>query len=487
MSRRTKLDLYGLMEPSSRKSAAAGALRAGCLNFTELSAISVANIGPTIVAALIVPLMYANAGNGSWLAYLFGTVMLLFVTLNLNQFARRSAATGSMHAYTVMGLGAAAGGISGWCLVWAYLFDGIAGVAGFAIFGNALLGMLGVHVPNILMFAILCGVIWFLAYEDIQISSLVMLLLEALSIAMILILCALVLSRHKFALDTAQLHLKGASLSGIAMGVNIAVFSLVGFENATAFGEEAKDPLVTIPRVLIVNLVLTGLFFVLVSYTEILGFVGYKTPLDKVDTPLNILAQIVGMPAMVVPLSLAVVVSCFSGGLACLNSGARILYSLSRHGILHSSVGAAHSVHETPHVAVTIMGAMLFAVPAAMLLVPGTQPFDVVGYAGTLTAFGFIGAYFLVSVAAPAYLKREGIVRGRDYALAGAAALLLLFPAVGSVYPVPAWPYRAFPYTFLAYVIVGLVWILFRLKGISEFAGGKLPPPVAQPEGDTLN
>jgi hypothetical protein len=133
------------------------------------------------------------------------------------------------------------------------------------------------------------------------------------------------------------------------------------------------------------------------------------------------------------------------------------------------------------------MGAMLFAVPAAMLLVPGTQPFDVVGYAGTLTAFGFIGAYFLVSVAAPAYLKREGIVRGRDYALAGAAALLLLFPAVGSVYPVPAWPYRAFPYTFLAYVIVGLVWILFRLKGISEFAGGKLPPPVAQPEGDTLN
>ena len=156
MSRRTKLDLYGLMEPSSRKSAAAGALRAGCLNFTELSAISVANIGPTIVAALIVPLMYANAGNGSWLAYLFGTVMLLFVTLNLNQFARRSAATGSMHAYTVMGLGAMAGGISGWCLVWAYLFDGIAGVAGFAIFGNALLGMLGVQVPNIPMFAILC-------------------------------------------------------------------------------------------------------------------------------------------------------------------------------------------------------------------------------------------------------------------------------------------------------------------------------------------
>jgi amino acid transporter len=475
------------METSSNK-ATAGALRSGCLNFAELSAFAVANIGPTIVAALIVPLMYANAGNASWLAYLFGTVMLLFVTFNLNQFARRSAATGSMHAYTVMGLGATTGGISGWCLVWAYLFDGIAGVAGFAIFGNALLGMLGFQVPNLLMFAILCFIIWLLAYADVQISSLVMLLLEALSISMILILCAVVLSKHKFALDTAQLTLKGSSLSGIAMGVNIAVFSLVGFENATAFGEEAKEPLVTIPRVLIVNLVLTGLFFVLVSYTEILGFIGYKTPLDKVDTPLNILAQVLGMPALVVPLSLAVIVSCFSGGLACLNSGARILYSLSHHGLLHASVGAAHDTHETPHVAVTIMGALLFVVPAAMLLVPGTQPFDVVGYAGTLTAFGFIGSYFLVSVAAPAYLKHQGLVRGRDYALAGAAALLLLFPAVGSVYPVPAWPYSVFPYLFLAYMIVGLFWIRARRRGISEFAGLNQPVPrVAPAEGEASN
>ncbi len=320
-------------------------MRAGCLNFTELSAISVANIGPTLVAALVVPLMYASAGNASWLAYFFGTIMLLFVTFNLNQFARRSAATGSMHAYTVMGLGATTGGISGWCLVWAYLFDGIAGVAGFAIFGNALFGMLGFQVPNALMFAILCFIIWFLAYEDVQISSIVMLVFEALSITMILILCAVVLSKHKFALDTAQLTLKGSSLSGIAMGVNIAVFSLVGFENATAFGEEAKEPLVTIPRVLIVNLILTGLFFVLISYTEILGFIGYKTPLDKVDTPLNVLAQVVGMPALVVPMSLAVIISCFAGGLACLNSGARIGHHNGRAALRRAGRDAAGAGH----------------------------------------------------------------------------------------------------------------------------------------------
>ena len=420
-------------------------MRAGCLNFTELSAISIANIGPTVIAALVIPLMYANAGNGSWLAYLFGTVMLLFVTFNLNQFARRSAATGSMHAYTVMGLGATTGGISGWCLVWASSSTESPAWRASQSLATRCSGCSGSR-SRTAMFAALCFIgsrlrrradlehrdAGFRSALDINDSD----------------LCAVVLSRHKFGLDTAQFTMKGSSLSGIAMGVNIAVFSLVGFENATAFGEEAKEPLITIPRVLIVNLVLTGLFFILISYTEILGFIGYKTPLDKVDTPLNILAQMVGMPALVVPMSLAVIVSCFAGSLACLNSGARILYSLSRHGLLPSSIGAAHDTHETPHVAVTIMGALLFVVPAAMLLVPGTQPFDIVGYGGTLTAFGFIASYFLVSVAAPAYLKREGVVRGRDYGLAGAAALLLMFPAIGSVYPVPAWPLSVFPYIF---------------------------------------
>jgi hypothetical protein len=64
------------MEVSS-KIAGARALRAGCLNFTELSAIAVANIAPTLTAVLIMSLMYGAAGNGSWLAYLFGAVMLV--------------------------------------------------------------------------------------------------------------------------------------------------------------------------------------------------------------------------------------------------------------------------------------------------------------------------------------------------------------------------------------------------------------------------
>src|SRR5580700_8000183 len=174
-----------------------GSLRKGCLNFSEVTAMAIALISPTMTAALIVPLMYSSAGNASWLAYAFGTVMLLFVALNLNQFAKRSTAAGSMYGYTVMGLGTTAGNLSGWCLVWAYLFIGTAGMTGFTIFSSTLLGMVGIHVPQLLLFMACAATIWLLAYKDIQLSSILMLILEGISVALILVLCAIVLFGQK--------------------------------------------------------------------------------------------------------------------------------------------------------------------------------------------------------------------------------------------------------------------------------------------------
>jgi hypothetical protein len=50
-------------------------------------------ISPTMTAALIIPVIYSNTGNWSWLSHAFGTVMLLFVAFRLNQFASRLASS----------------------------------------------------------------------------------------------------------------------------------------------------------------------------------------------------------------------------------------------------------------------------------------------------------------------------------------------------------------------------------------------------------
>jgi hypothetical protein len=102
-------------------------LKARALGFPTVMAQSVALISPTMTAVLIIPICFADSGQGTWLAYAFGTVMLLFVVLCLNQFAKRSALPGSMYGYTAKGLGPKAGVMSGWSLIWCYLFIGVAG------------------------------------------------------------------------------------------------------------------------------------------------------------------------------------------------------------------------------------------------------------------------------------------------------------------------------------------------------------------------
>ena len=434
-------------------------LRPNCLNFYELLAQAVALISPTMTAALIIPVMYSNTGDWSWLSYALGTVMLLFVAYNLNQFARRSTTSGSMYAYTCRGLGVTAGAVSGWALIWAYLGISMAGVTGASIFADTLLGMIGLHVPFVVLFATCVLIAWYCAWKNVQLSALLMLILEGISVSFILLLCCIVLFQHHFAFDRAQFTVSTLPWSSVGLGVVVAIFSLVGFECATAFGDEAKNPLKTIPRAVSLSLILSGAFFVFVTYVMVMGVRGYSTSLDKIDAPLNVLATLSSVPILQVPLSLGAMISFFALCLSCINAGGRVIFAMGRHGIFHAATADSHAKNETPHVAVTLMALVAFTVPTAAII-GGIAPLDAFNYVGTCAAFGFIVAYCLVTIAAPVYLKRIGELKGSDVAGCVAALVLLAIPAVGSVYPIPDPPVKYFPYLFLVYLAVGIAWIL---------------------------
>lgn len=98
-------------------------LRSECLPFGELLAQSVANIAPTATPTINLALVFASAGNGTWLAYVIATIGLVFVGLNINQFARRSASPGSLYSYIAKGLGSTTGVICGWAATSQFLFQ----------------------------------------------------------------------------------------------------------------------------------------------------------------------------------------------------------------------------------------------------------------------------------------------------------------------------------------------------------------------------
>src|SRR5580692_1948775 len=337
-------------------------LRSNCLNFKELLAQNIALISPTMTAALIVPLMYGTTGSISWLSYAIGAVLVLFVALSLNQFAKRTTNSGSIYSYAMSGLGFTGGSMCGWCLLWAYLFIGLAGTTGFTYFAQTLLQMVHVNMPPVFLFVLCLGTCFFIAYKDIKVSTLITLALEAFSIAFIMILAFIVLGHHHFAIDTSQFNFKGTSLMTLGMGAVVAIFSLVGFESSTAFGEEAVNPLKTIPRSIIWSLVLTGAFFIFITYVEVQGTAGYKDTLDKLSTPLNTLAEMYNVPFLKPLLSAGAMFSFFALASSCKNAGARVMYAMGRHDFVHKNTSYAHAKYGTPHVALIAMAIVMFAV-----------------------------------------------------------------------------------------------------------------------------
>jgi amino acid transporter len=285
--------------------------------------------------------------------------------------------------------------------------------------------------------------------------------LEAISCTLIIGLCFIVLGHHSTTLiDAAQFDFKSSSLSGIGLGVVVAVFSLVGFESSTAFGEEAKNPMKTIPSSIIWSLILTGLFFVFVSYTEVLGTRGYTADgkavtLDAIDAPLNVLSQMYSVPWLAIPLSAGAMVSFFALALSCMNAGARVMFAMSRHGAFHECFRRSHQKNETPHIALAGMAVIMFGI-VFTCSITGMATLDAFNDAGTMGAFGFLGAYTLICIAAPLYLWKISELKTKEMILCIAALALLLIPAVGSVYPVPPAPVNYFPYIFGTYLAAGL-------------------------------
>jgi amino acid transporter len=316
------------------------------------------------------------------------------------------------------------------------------------------------------MFA-LTAVCWTLAVRDIALSTVVMLILEAISVAIILMLVGLVLFRHGPHLDLAQIRVQGAGSASIGLGIATAIFSFVGFESATAFGAEASSPLRTIPRAVIWSVIIAGAFFVLSIYAEILGLRDTKPPLDQLSAPLWSLADAMRAGYLKLPITIGAICSSFSVALACVNTGARILLPMADNGLLPRSLAAVHARYRTPYIALAATIAVMLAIGIAMWLLR-VAPIDIFNYCGTLSSLSFIAVYFLISIAAPKYLRRIGELRAIDTAIAVLSWIFLIATAFTLFYPLPPPPTNYFPYAFLIYLALGLTLYSFARRSVAR-------------------
>lgn len=438
--------------------AAGYGLHRNTLGPLQTLAQSISTMGPTCSPAMTVPLVFATAGNGTWLAYLLAMGCTLLMALCVSRFARESASPGSLYAYATSSLPPALGSVSAWALLLAYVATGASVVGGFVHYANVVLNeFLGITVAGALLAVLAVAISTAVAYRDVKISTELMVYIEFLSVALIGTVFVLLLWKHGLHIDPAQFALRGVHWSGIRLGVVLAMFSFVGFESATTLGEEAKQPLRTIPRAVIQSAVLSGLFFITASYTEVLGFPAASGTLDQSASPLSVLATSAGVARLGPAIDIGAMVSMFACILACVTASARVLMMMAHNGVAPGWMSRTHHRNATPHTAVMVTGAATLLMPLLLVIgnVSGETVYD---WMGSLATYGFITVYALVAVALPLHLKAEKKLSAAVVGLATASVLAMTFVLEGTLYPVPEAPKNWLPYLFLAYLAVGASW-----------------------------
>lgn len=431
-------------------------LRKDSLSFLEALGQSVANVSPTLTPALAVAVVAGMAGSASWLVYVAATIALLIVGINVGKLAKRIPNAGSFFLYVSRAMGPSWGMLSGWSMLAAYLFTAMALTVATSIFVKTMLTSLGFTyaIPNIVYYGAISVLIFFFAARDIRISARIGLTLEAISVVIILGVAVMALAKFGFVPDTKQLDVTHLNYTGFAQAIVFGIFSYVGFESSATLAKETKNPGKAIPTAINMTALMAGLFFVLTTYIITQGFHDDSTKLGQSGAPLaDILAG--ESKYLIALVYFGASISGFACALASLNAFGRILFSLGRYQFLHSSMGMVHKEHQTPFVALAVGAVVNFALTAAFAFRSETDTF---GWWGTIASYGFIIVYLLCSVAAPLYLKKTGELGASDVILGILGAFLMLGSVVGSVYPVPAFPYNLFPYGFLAYLLIGLVW-----------------------------
>ena len=459
----------GAFIPTANAGRERGALRRSCLSYSEVLAQSVSVVAPSTVPAALLGLIFARAGNATWVSFLLGVVGLTLVGLNINQFARRSASPGSLYTYVAEGLDPTAGLAAGWALLFAYALTGMSTLCGFAVIANVLLNqLLGVHVGVIGLFGLGAFASFYVAFRNVQLSAKMMLAFEGLSMLVVLLLGGITWASQSFAVDTSQLTLAGATPGGALAGEVLVIFGFSGFESSTALGGEARNPLQSIPRSVLQSVVLAGFFFISTSYAVLLGFQRSGQSLADCEAPLTVLATSLGWAGLGKLIDVGILLSFFSCTLGSINATARILYAMAREGIVSNLLGQAHAENRTPHVAVALSAFVTFIVPAA-LCAAGVGALDSQGYLGTLCSFGFIVVYILVSAAAPVFLASLGKLTKKAVVYSCGAIASMLLPIVGIIgipgsvlFPSPGARGRLLVAIFTAYMAIGLGLLLYR-------------------------
>ena len=362
------------------------------------------SVGATLGTGIFVVMGEATplAGPAVVLAFLLSAVTALFSALSYAELAGTIPVSGSSYSYTYATMGELVAWVCGWCLLleygvsvsavavgWAqYLNDFLAKAFGFTIphawsqapDKGGVLNLAAVLVVAAMTLVLLRG-----ASESARVNT----FMVFFKIALLLFFCAVAFTGFESGNLEPFLPLGMAGVS--AAGAQV-FFSYIGFDAASTAGEEAKNPRRDLPLAIVLSLAIVTAMYALVALASV-GAMPWQELTGDTEASLSaILADVTGATWPSLLLSAGAVVAITSVVLTVLYGQTRILFAMSRDGLIPRIFERVDPRYSVP-AANTIMVGVFVSVLAA--LVPLDHLTDATSI-GTLFAFALVNAGVIV-------------------------------------------------------------------------------------------
>jgi amino acid transporter len=326
----------------------------------------------------------------------------------------------------------------------------------------------------------------------------VLLTVEGVTVALILVISAIVLVRllsgnvpadapspdAGFTLDVFTVA-PGTDLSAVFLGVVFGFLSFAGFEAAATLGEEARNPRTDIPRAILGTAVFGGVYFVVVTAIEMMAFGTDDAGVAAFASSPSLMGDlgssyIAGWVGDLITLGAAI--SAFGCCLACVVGASRLTYAFARDtrrdtgrsGGLASTTAAG-----TPAVAAIVVTAVMALVQLVCAGFFDAEAFDTFLWSGTIGTLILLVAYLLTTVGAIRLVfvqRRMPAVPMWQVVVPLLALVVLGYTVYRNVAPYPAYddgPAFWFPIVAGAWLLVGLVAVVVA-PAIAQRAGAAL-------------
>ncbi|WP_405739766.1 amino acid permease [Streptomyces sp. NBC_01525] len=391
--------------------------------------LTMISIGATLGTGIFVVLGEAvpDAGPAVILSFVIAGITALFSALSYAELAGTIPVSGSSYSYAYATLGELVAWVCGWCLILEYGVSVAAVAVGWGQYLNELLsGTIGVTIPAALSQPPGSGGIFNLPALLVVMLAMVFLLggakesarantiMVSVKIVALLLFCGVALQGVK---SGNYQNFMPMGMAGVSAAGATLFFSYIGFDAASTAGEEARNPQRDLPRAIMLSLLIVTTLYCLVAAVAV-GALPWQRFKGSEAALAGILKEVTGQDIWAVLLAAGAVVAIASVVLTVLYGQTRILFAMSRDGLMPRVFSKVHPKSGAPR-ANTVIVALFCGVLAAA--VPLGQLADATSI-GTLFAFALVNIAVIV-------LRRTRPDMHRSFR----TPLSPLFPAIGFV------------------------------------------------------